>query len=621
MESVFVRSLLFVCILLYGHLVLAQLSVQCDGVDVPNASVGIRILLDSDTAFSDRGLQKVLRRAWQPVRGAAPEISYSTSSAWLMIPFEHIQRRGPFRWLVVENPHINHLRLWVLGGDSVLHTSALTGDAFPFRSRPFTTRNYLFSLDSVPATGGYLVLMADKRQSRLALPLHFQSDPYFVQNHEMDLKGMMFFLGFTFFLLLFNTYLFIYTRDLVFGWYILYLLLILVYLFVDLGFFFKVLYPEWPKLNDIIRPASFALSVVPMLLFFNRIIDIRTHAPRLDTLNKRIAIVFLSLYMVAVASSAITNDAGIQYFWLQSNRVVTPFVLFVLVLESLYFIRKGHFIAVFSFGSIFSLIFFSMVYIGLQYNWLKSTPFTTYSLYWGLSADAFFMGLSLAWRFRYLRKSVEQLVREKTERQMQFALEISTWKEQQMQHTSAFLHDRVGGLMGMLRLSVDNMSLDEKGRREIASEIVSVADEIRQYSHFYSPALLHSQSLKETIAGLMHKIRAKTPIHFQFEWDGPEEIEPEQLKVFLYFCVQEMFQNMLKHSSCSQVIVQVINKPALVSLYFEDDGIGCGDVETTQGYGLKSMKRIVDLLGGNFLVRAVPEEGFYLSVELGKYAS
>ena len=82
-----------------------------------------------------------------------------------------------------------------------------------------------------------------------------------------------------------------------------------------------------------------------------------------------------------------------------------------------------------------------------------------------------------------------------------------------------------------------------------------------------------------------------------------------------------MFQNMLKHSSCSQVIVQVINKPALVSLYFEDDGIGCGDVETTQGYGLKSMKRIVDLLGGNFLVRAVPEEGFYLSVELGKYAS
>ena len=225
MKSVFVRSLLFVCTLLHGHLVLAQLSVQCDGVDVPNASVGIRILLDSDTAFSDRGLQKVLRRVWQPVRGAAPEISYSTSSAWLMIPFEHIQRRGPFRWLVVENPHINHLRLWVLGGDSVLHTSALTGDAFPFRSRPFTTRNYLFSLDSVPATGGYLVLMADKRQSRLALPLHFQSDPYFVQNHEMDLKGMMFFLGFTFFLLLFNTYLFIYTRDLVFGWYILYLLL------------------------------------------------------------------------------------------------------------------------------------------------------------------------------------------------------------------------------------------------------------------------------------------------------------------------------------------------------------------------------------------------------------
>lgn len=617
-EPMLLRFLFPVWLLFVAFGTNAQLRLQYNGKELAPATTGIQVLFDSSTTFSNEGLQQLLPQQWQAVHDLLPQMSYARLNTWLRIPLQQLRPLGTSDWLAIGNPHINHLRLWLVQGNRIQHTFPLTGDAYAFTSRALPTRYFLFPLHELDADSGYLVLAADKKLSKLELPLHFQSNAYFVGRHEADSKGILFFLGFIFFLFLFNSYLFISTGESVFGWYIAYLFLISLYVCIDAGLLFQYVYPQYPQINDIIRPASFALSIAPMLLFFNRILQVRMHAPALFTLNKWMCGVYLLLFAAAVGSSAVTNDPALQNTWLQVNRVVTPLVMLVLLTESVYFLYKGHKLAAFSLGSFFSLIFFSLVYVALQLNWLQPSLFSTYSLYWGLAADALFMGLSLAWRFRLFRQTMQQLIQEKASRQEQLTMEIGSWKEQQMQQFSSLLHDRIGGLIGILRLSVDNMELNEAGRRQVVNDIVAIADEIRQYSHSFSPVTLQDKGLKAATANLLQKLREKSRLHIQFEWMGAEKVMPDHLSIILYFFLQEMLQNMLKHAACTQVILQVINEPRSVYLYFEDNGKGCEQIDFKKGIGLQSMQRITGLLGGHFEASSKAGEGFSLSIEFTK---
>lgn len=596
----------------------AQLRLQFNGKELLPAETGLQVLFDSSSAFSNEALEQQLLQQWQPVKDLLPQMSYAPFNTWLRIPLQQVRALGTTDWLAIGNPHINRLRVWLVQGNRIQHAFPLTGDAYPFHNRALPVRYFLFPLHELNADSGYLILAADKKLSKLELPLHFQSNAYFVGRHETDAKGILFFLGFVFFLFLFNSYLFVSTGESVFGWYIAYLFLISLYVCIDAGLLFQYVYPQYPQLNDIIRPASFALSIAPMLLFFNRIVQVRKHAPRLFNLNKWMCGIYLLLFTAAVGSSALTNDAALQNTWLQINRVVTPLVMLVLLSESVYFLSKGHMVAAFSLGSFFALIFFSLVYVALQLNWLPPSLFSTYSLYWGLAADALFMGLSLAWRFRLFRHTMQQLMQEKTARQEQITMELSSWKEQQMQQFSSLLHDRIGGLIGILRLSVDNMELSEEGRRQVVTDIVAIADEIRQYSHSFSPVTLQNKGLKEATAALLQKLRENSRLHIQFEWMGAEKIVPDHLSIILYFFLQEMLQNMLKHANCTQAILQVINEPGSVYIYFEDNGQGCEQIDFKKGIGLQSMQRITGLLGGTFEASSAAGEGFSLSIEFTK---
>jgi signal transduction histidine kinase len=613
---VLLKRLIFVVFLLMSIEGYARLSVQLDGVTLYNDTLGMEIFFDPVADFSDAGMERVLQESWRPVVGIEQGMNYSESCIWLRIPLEKIANSGIFARLVIENPHLNRLKLWIFKGDVLVYTSPLTGDATPFFSRIFDARNFIFTVDAHANKGGYLLLAVDNRATRLALPLHFQSEPYFLGNHDFDFKWVLFFLGFAFFLLLFNVYLFLTTGDAAFGWYIVYLVLICMFLCMDVGWFFKVFYPRMPEVNNVIRLATFAASIAPMLLFFNSVVGVREYSRRLDMFNKSLTGLYLVIFVVGVFNASLNTDPEFRQLWVVLSRFITITILSVLLIESIYFMRKGNVMALFSLASLCSLTFFFLGYLGFRLERLPGTLLTTYGVYWGLASDTFFMGISLAYRFRQLRQRVLQLTREKALRQLQFTMEISNWKQQQMQQLATFLHDRIGGLMGVLRLTVDTMALEPEGRAEVADEIETIKAEILQYSQFHASGMLRTQGLKETISELSRKLERKTNIKFWIEWEGEEEINPEQIRIFLYFCIQEMFQNMLKYASCSSVIVRVQNAPENVKLYFKDNGVGCENIEDALGSGLKTMKRIVDLLGGYFEVVSAPDEGFSLSVEL-----
>jgi two-component system, sensor histidine kinase LadS len=610
-----VSTLLLFLVFAYGGI--AQIQIFVHGKQVDQA-MEWEYALDGLAPFTDEGLRDIQSMEWLPFQGIPPKISYTSTNVWLKINLEKLAEEGELHWIRIDNPHINRLKVWALSEGTVQKEFPITGDAFEFESRGIPSTSYIFPLTDIPIECSELIFAIDKRYTKLEIPLFFESNSELLGNSESNSIWIFFFLGICFFLFLFNGFLFISTKESVFGWYLAYLMLTSTYIGTDTGLLFKYIYPNFPQINDIIRPASMAFGMAPMLIFFNKILELEKYSVRLYRLNKILLLVFLAIFLVAVGSSAWTLDPLIQQFWLKANRVVTPLIMFILMLESVYFMKIGRPLAIFSFGSFFSLMFFSLIYVGLQIEWLPITPLTTHSLYFGLGADAFFMGISLAWRFNLFRQTVDRLLIEKSIRQEKVTKEINNWKEQQMSQVSSLLHDHIGGLIGVLRFSLDNMELTPQGKEKIAVEIQSIGEEIRQYSHSFSPVHLETLGLHRALEIQMEKFKVKTKIQLNYEWLGPTAITSKNFQLILYQIVQEILQNILKHSKATTASLQIIQSEEVLSIYAEDDGIGCDYIPFEKGIGLQSIKRIIEVIGGDFQVNSSSQTGFSLSVELPK---
>jgi signal transduction histidine kinase len=86
-------------------------------------------------------------------------------------------------------------------------------------------------------------------------------------------------------------------------------------------------------------------------------------------------------------------------------------------------------------------------------------------------------------------------------------------------------------------------------------------------------------------------------------WDSGTEI-------ILYRMIQELFQNAIKHSQASLIIVEAFVKGSAVKLAFQDNGVGF-DVSSVQhsGSGLVNLEVRASAIGAHFELNSKPGDG------------
>ena len=192
--------------------------------------------------------------------------------------------------------------------------------------------------------------------------------------------------------------------------------------------------------------------------------------------------------------------------------------------------------------------------------------------------------------------------------------EIAIWQEKETIRFSSLLHDSVGANLAFLRLEADNMSLTEDSRVNLATNITTIANEVRNMSHTFSPILLNTKGLYESIEEKVKLINTNSTIHLLFEWfEETKKLNP-QYEMMVYRIVQEILQNLLKHSKANHGLLQIILNQNFVSIYAEDDGIGFNQKEN-KGLGLQSIENLVQLLDGTFRIESSINDGFGISIE------
>ncbi|MFN9113926.1 MAG: 7TM diverse intracellular signaling domain-containing protein, partial [Bacteroidota bacterium] len=487
-----------------------------------------------------------------------------------------------------------------------------------FSHKTLPERNFSFPISSVEYSNDTIVIAAEKRNVTFHIEMEFADQIIHAQSLQLSIVWWGILAGFVLMLLLINFYLLFSLKEMLYLWYSLYLCFILCYLGSDTGLFFEFIYPDLPQMNDLIRPFFLSVSLLPMMLFYNSMLELKIFSPRLYRVNHFVIMSYF-IILVTAYTTCLSGNLNVYTFWLKVQSVYVPLIFFLLLVESVYCVWQKIQFSVFALIS-FTVIALCIAILSLVQNGLiPLNGFTAYAHYFAFITDAVVVASSLVYRYYIMAEKAREIREKYTDQQEKIFQETSAWYQEEMGRMSSLLHDSIGGDIGILRIKAETMELTEEGRNKLTGFIHKIGDEVRYMSHHLSPLLLKEKGLYEALDEFIGSIRNELNMSIQFDWVG-ERANPEfKYQIIIYRIVQELLQNIKKHAGATEVMVQITNESSHVGIYVEDNGKGGGERhEVKMGLGLKSIRHLTELLNGKFQIQTEAGKGFVVSVEFEK---
>ena len=147
------------------------------------------------------------------------------------------------------------------------------------------------------------------------------------------------------------------------------------------------------------------------------------------------------------------------------------------------------------------------------------------------------------------------------------------------------------------------------------NELDKTSQEVRDLSHKMMPIELKATGLYASIENLMSNTLNKAGIPSELDCSDKLKRYSDQVELGLYRIVQELINNVLKHSKATNVHVWLGQRGEYLQLLFEDNGVGIENMEN-QGVGLHNMRSRVNFLGGKFSVQSTKGEGTLTIVKI-----
>ncbi len=199
---------------------------------------------------------------------------------------------------------------------------------------------------------------------------------------------------------------------------------------------------------------------------------------------------------------------------------------------------------------------------------------------------------------------------------------ILTSQEMERQRLSKDLHDGVGQTILAAKLNFVAFQKDMKKHRDrfqVGLQFIDTASqELREIYNDLYPSILSDMGLESTVRwyskNSLELNRIKTAIDIDLEEQLLHNIE-----VDIYRIIKEIFANIIKHSSATEVSIRLYEESDDVILQIEDNGKGFDPEEAgsqRRGFGLSNIKQRVNSHGGMFAVKSSPGSGTSIKISI-----
>ena len=212
---------------------------------------------------------------WQPL--AKPNLKKQREGVWVRFDLDSTAASADRWYLSLKWPVLDKVRVRLFyPAEGEWGPLMQAGDHIPKRDQPLADHNLVFPLE-LRANDQAVVYMHVQAHELMALPLVIFDETAFAAEKFTDIAMISLFFGGMLVILLYNSSLFVFTRDVAYLLYVAYLLSALFYVLTITGFGQLFLWPDTPLFARRFYALSAALCFFTPLLFASRFLKVRSY--------------------------------------------------------------------------------------------------------------------------------------------------------------------------------------------------------------------------------------------------------------------------------------------------------------------------------------------------------
>jgi len=220
--------------------------------------------------------------------------------------------------------------------------------------------------------------------------------------------------------------------------------------------------------------------------------------------------------------------------------------------------------------------------------------------------------------------TLEERVEERTEKIRQLALALTTAEQRERARISELLHDHVQQLIHGARIWADTLAdgLD-RAPPEALERLTELLDEAiestRSLSVELSPPVLQEKGLLAALDWLATHVAKTHALTLELDLPDTLTVPEEDLRTLLFRSLRELVFNVSKHAGVDTAVLRVRKHDGRCVAEVHDEGHGFApdalDDQNPEGhFGLFSIRKRIDLVGGTFSIESAPGEGTHATI-------
>lgn len=225
-------------------------------------------------------------------------------------------------------------------------------------------------------------------------------------------------------------------------------------------------------------------------------------------------------------------------------------------------------------------------------------------------------------RYYYRNKIKEQKLQE-VHQQQRFKAVIEA-EEKERIRIAKDLHDGLGQLLSTAKINMSSLEgeLVDKEDDVLLNNSMSLIDEavteVRNISHNMMPTALIDFGLTRAIEALTSRINDANLIKVKFDHSGLDDRIEQSTEIALYRIIQEVLNNMIKHSEAAEIIVELKKLGKKVHLQIQDNGKGfdVSKIDQSKGIGWKNIYSRLSMINGEIDIKSGLNEGTVININL-----
>ncbi|MFC2111416.1 tetratricopeptide repeat protein [Bacteroidota bacterium] len=223
----------------------------------------------------------------------------------------------------------------------------------------------------------------------------------------------------------------------------------------------------------------------------------------------------------------------------------------------------------------------------------------------------------------YYRIKIRQQKAQEEHQQQRFKAVIEA-EEKERIRIAKDLHDGLGQLLSTAKINMTGLEgeLNDEEDEVLLNNSMALVDEavteVRNISHNMMPSALIEFGLTRAIEALTSRINDAKLIKVSFNYSGLDERLEQSTEIALFRIIQEVLNNMIKHSEAAEILIELNKIDKKVHLKIQDNGKGfdVSKIDQSKGIGWKNIYSRLSMINGHIDIKSRFDKGTVINISL-----